>query len=221
MSLNTTHLRDVCHRLLRQEFICPVVHPALFSELLDDDFQFAVSSVLEPLSYQLCWVGDAETPEAFYCALTNLDNNDEYKHAEQGLLAMRDQISACINFFRLVDQAGNHQIAVINGGELPASQLLAAIEKSEMYRDQLRDLQGLPMFSDSRRAKDDNERLSSIIKTMQNHGYLIPRSNEATVYVFTGKLAYLQRMMQWLADHHQLAVETSPERIGGVQEGLL
>lgn len=221
MSINSMSLRDVCHRLLRQEFICPVSHPTLFNELRDDEFVMAVAAVLNPLGYQLSWVGDDDTPEVFYCALTSLDNSDERKHAETSLLTMRDQISACISFFRLVDQAGNHQIAVVNGGELPVSRLLAAIEGSETYRDQLRDLQGLPMFADSRKAKDDNDRLTSIIKAMQNQGYLIPRSDESTVFVFTGKLAYLQRIMRWLADHHHLTVEVEPETVGGIQEGLL
>lgn len=222
MSVNHKHLKEACHLLLRQEFICPATHPTLFSELRGDDFAQAVSAVLTPLGYQLSWVGDDETPEVYFCGLTSLENVAERKHTEAALVAMRDQVSACIRFFQLLDQAGNQQIAVVNGGELPASRLLAEIESSPPYRNQLRDLQGLPMFSDSRKAKDNSERLNYVLRSMEQQGYLIRRSNESSIWVFTGKLAYLQRIMGWLADHHNLTVhQTSTQASGGYQESML
>lgn len=221
MSAYEKDLRETCHLLLRQAFICPSTHPALFSELRGEEFAEAVRAVLNPLGYQLSWVGDDDSPEVFFSALTSLNDAEERKHAESSLLAMRDQISACISFFRLVDQAGSHQIPVVNGGELPAAKLLAAIEASPPYRDQLRDLQGLTLFSDSRKAKDNSDRLNLVLRTMVHQGYIVRRSIESTVYVFTGKLAYLQRIMGWLADHHNLSVSEKPPATGGYQEGLL
>lgn len=222
MSVNNKHLREACHLLLRQQFICPATHPTLFSELRGDEFAQAVCAVLTPLGYQLSWVGDDDSPEVYFCGLTSLQDAGERKYTEAALVAMRDQISACIRFFQLLDQAGNQQIAVVNGGELPASRLLTEIESSPPYRDQLRDLQGLAMFSDSRKAKDNSERLNYVLRAMEQQGYLVRRSSESSVWVFTGKLAYLQRIMGWLADHHSLTVQqTASTESGSYQESML
>ncbi|MAG64980.1 MAG: hypothetical protein CMK74_03795 [Pseudomonadales bacterium] len=211
-------LRLTCHLLLGQVFICPMTYPELFQLLREDDFAREVSQVLNPLGYSLSQVGDSESPEVFFCALLDVEDSRQRQHAEKRLLEIRDQIGAFIEFFRLVDNAG--QSSVVSGGEVSFSRLLAAIENHPPYLDQLRDLQGLKLFESSRNAKDHADRLSRVLKVMQDQGYIVRRSTDSTVYAFTGKMAYLQRIMGWLADHHQIEV-IKPEDRSAFQEGLL
>lgn len=211
-------LRTTCHLLLGQAFICPITYPELFQLLRDEDFAHAVAQVLNPLGYKLSQVGDLDSPEVFFCALLGIDDPRERQHAEKRLLEMRDQIGAFIEFFRLVDHAG--QGGVVSGGEVSFSKLLSAIESHPPYLDQLRDLQGLKLFESSRNAKENADRLSRVLKVMQDQGYIVRRSTDSTVYAFTGKMAYLQRIMGWLADHHRIEV-IKPEDRSAFQEALL
>ena len=94
------------------------------------------------------------------------------------------------------------------------------IEANDIYSDQLRNLSTCKLFESSRNAKDNAERLSKIIKVVQDQGYVIKRSADSTVYVFTGKLAYLQMILGWLADHHQIPIDTPEPTQQGSQEGL-
>lgn len=218
MTAHTTELRTTCHLLLGQTFICPITYPELFQLLRDEHFANAVAQVLNPLGYKLSQVGDPNSPEVFFCALLGIDDLRERQHAEKRLLEMRDQIGAFIEFFRLVDHAG--QGGVISGGEVSFSRLLSAIENHPPYLDQLRDLQGLKLFESSRNAKDNADRLSRVLKVMQDQGYIVRRSTDSTIYAFTGKMAYLQRIMGWMADHHGIEVIKAEDR-SAFQEGLL
>lgn len=211
-------LRNTCHLLLGQTFICPITYPDLFPLLCDESFAAEVSLVLNPLGYNLSQVGDSDSPEVFFCALRGTEDPRQRQHAEKRLLEMRDQISAFIEFFRLVDNAG--QSGVVSGGEVSFSKLLSAIENHPPYLDQLRDLQGIKLFEGSRNAKDNADRLSRVLKVMQDQGYIVRRSTDSTVYAFTGKMAYLQRIMGWLADHHHIEVIKQEDR-PAFQEGLL
>lgn len=215
----TNELRDTLEALLDGRFICAVSTPDLFRQLRDRGFTKQVNSALTPFGRSLAIVGNEEHPEAFFAGMVNLDLPNDRAHAIRSLTAMRDNIEPCIAFFALLDQAGGNNLSLIVGGDLPFAKLLDAIESHEPYREQLRDLSGLKLFDTTRNAKDTADRLAKVLKIMQEEGYLVKRSNESSVYVFTGKLAYLQQILGWLADHHGLSVEeSSPE---GQQQGGL
>jgi len=213
------HIVTVHRLLVSQQFICPTTHPELFQQLREDSFAEAVNDFLAGLGYRLSWVGDDDSPEVFFCGLVSLDDSDDRKHAEKTLLDMRDQISACIEFFRLVDHAGQGRISLISGGELPFYSLLSAIDAQTPYIDQLRDLQGLKLFESTRNAKDNGDRLARVFKVMVDQGYLVLNHSESKIYLFTGKLAYLQRILGWLADYHNIPI-TEPEQRQEYQGGL-
>ena len=215
-----TDLRDTVETLLNGGFICFVSAPENFRQLCDPAFARSVTAALAPLGRSLSVVGDHDSPDAFFAALTSLEETRDRAHAIRSLTAMRDQIAPCIEFFRLLDQAGGNNLSLVAGGELPLAKLLDTIESHEPYRDQLRDLSGLKLFDTSRNAKDTNERLNRVLKVMQDEGYLVRRSNESSVFVFTGKLAYLQQILGWLADHHDCPVDDVSPDSASTQGGL-
>lgn len=220
MSINT-ELRDTVESLLDGRFICYVSAPDSFRQLNDPAFARQVSEALAPLGRSLSCVGEADSPEAFFAAMINLEDTRDQQHARRSLTTIRDQIAPCIDFFRLLDQAGGNNLSLVAGGELPFAKLLDAIESHEPYRDQLRDLSGLKLFDSSRNAKDSGDRLNRVLKVMQDEGYLVRRTSESSVYVFTGKLAYLQQILGWLADHHDCAIdETNHDGASSTQGGL-
>lgn len=210
--------RTASHLLLGQTFICPLTYPELFQLLRDSEFVSSVNTTLNGLGYKLSQVGDADNPEVFFCAVMSMDDPRDRQHVEKRLLEMRDQIGAFIDFFRLVDHAG--QGGVVSGGEVSFSKLLLAIEGHRPYLDQLRDLQAHKLFDSSKNVTDNGERLKRVLKVMHDQGYLVRRNASSTVYAFTGKIAYLQRIMSWLADHHRIEV-IKPEDRSAFQEGLL
>lgn len=213
-------LKDTLTRLLNEQIICPVTTPELFRALANKTFCEHVESGLAPLGRKLSVIGDAQSPEGYFAALVSLDDKSDRDLAAKMLIDMRDSIMPCIGFFKLLDQAGGSDISLMVGGELSYAKLLDAIESNELYRDQLRNLSTLKLFDASRNAKDNADRLSRVIKVMQDQGYVIKRSSDTTVYVFTGKLAYLQMILGWLADHHQLSVDSTDPVQRSAQDGF-
>ena len=194
---HTAELQAALIALLEERFICPVANPELFKALGNKDFYASVERSLTPLGRTLSSIGDNDYPEAYFAALNSLDDKADRGKASAMLVDMRDSIGPCIEFFRLLDQAGGNDISLMVGGDLSYAKLLGAIE-----------------------ANDIAERLSKIIKVVQDQGYVIKRSADSTVYVFTGKLAYLQMILGWLADHHQIPIDTPEPTQQGSQEGL-
>lgn len=201
-------LRNTLQALLGKQFICDVSTPELFRLMRDPAFAKEVSDALEPFGRTLSIVGDEASPEAYFCGFIDLQNQQDREQVSKELMVMRDQIGDCIEFFRMIDQAGGNYLSLISGGELPYAKLLDSIENHEPYQIQLRDLGGLKLFDNSRNAKDTGDRLMKVIKSMVDEGYLVKRQNESTVFVFTGKLSYLQQILAWLADYHGCAVDT-------------
>jgi hypothetical protein len=217
---HTAELQATLIALLEERFICPVANPELFKALGNKDFYASVERSLAPLGRTLSSIGDNDYPEAYFAALNSLDDKADRGKASAMLVDMRDSIGPCIEFFRLLDQAGGNDISLMVGGDLSYAKLLGAIEANDIYSDQLRNLSTCKLFESSRNAKDNAERLSKIIKVVQDQGYVIKRSADSTVYVFTGKLAYLQMILGWLADHHQIPIDTPEPTQQGSQEGL-
>lgn len=211
-------IQDTLLLLLNQTFICPVAYLESYQLLLEGASAREVNQTLNALGYELTQLGEKDHPEVFFCAPLDFNRRRDRDYAEKMLKDMRDDVDACLQFFLLLDQAGHGQVSVVSRAEIALADVLNAVESSAAYREQLRDMEAYSMFESLTKRKDNKERLTQLFNVMLRQGYLVRRSSESSVYVFTGKVGYFHRMMAWLKDHHGL--ESANKPVEPEQRGL-
>lgn len=215
-------LRQVLELLLSGEFICHYSWPEWHRAMRRVEFADDVRAALKPLGRALGTFGDQEAPDTYFARYADLADPADRNAATAQLLIIRDQLKPCLEFIRLFSQVGRSDACLAPGELVSFAELLDAIEQHVTYKDQLRDLCGHEFFGRSKSAKDNKDRLGSVLKALADAGYLTKRSSESANYVATGKMGYVYMVLAWLAEYNKLSVETADEgeAVGGGQEGL-
>jgi hypothetical protein len=56
---------------------------------------------------------------------------------------------------------------------------------------------------------------------MEEEGYLIRKGTASSIYIATGKMAYLYRAMSWIVEHQKLLPEAEIEPAGDAQSEFI
>ncbi|MCE0877413.1 hypothetical protein [Pseudomonas monteilii] len=214
-------MREVLENLLAGRFICRYSAPELYSELCSVSYARAIEQALQPLGRTLGWLGSVEQPSAFFSRFVNLSNANDRAAASEEFKHIRDAIWPVVEFIQLCARAGRGDACLAPGEEVHTAEILTQVENSSICADQLRDLAGHTFFRKSKRGESHSEKLSVVLKTMEEQGFLVRKGAASSIYVATGKMAYLYRAMSWIVEHQKLVPADESDAASDTQSELI
>lgn len=214
-------MRDTLESLLGGRFICRHSSPELYSQLCDASYARAVDQALQPLGRTLGWLGSIEQPSAFFSRFVSLSYANDRIAAAEEFKHIRDAIWPVVEFIQLCARAGRGDVCLAPGEEVHTAQLLAQVENSSICGDQLRDLAGHAFFRRSKRGDSHSEKLSVVLKTMEEAGFLVRKGVGSSIFVATGKMAYIYRAMSWIVEHQRLVPDDESDAASDTQSEFI
>lgn len=214
-------MRDALESLLAGRFICRYSAPELYNQLCNATYARSIEHALQPLGRTLGCLGDLEQPSAFFSRFVNLTHPKDRAAASDDFKRIRDAIWPVVEFIQLCARAGRGDACLAPGEEVFTAELLNQVESSTICADLLRDLAGHTFFRKSKRGESHSDKLSVVLKTMEEEGYLIRKGTASSIYIATGKMAYLYRAMSWIVEHQKLLPEAEIEPAGDAQSEFI
>ncbi|GID03086.1 hypothetical protein [Pseudomonas sp. 008] len=213
-----TPIREVLEVLLGGGFICQYAYPELHRQMRVPEFSQEIAAALAPLGRALGTIGEVETPDTYFARYADLKEPTDRNAASYQLVVIRDQLRPCLEFIRLISRAGRSDICLAPGDVVSFADLLDAIEGHITYRDQLWDLSAHEFFSKSKNAKTIKDRLTLVLRALEDTGYLVKRSSESANFVATGKMGYIYMLLTWLIEFNQIDLDINANTDVGVDQ---
>jgi biotin operon repressor len=205
--------KNIILLLLSGEFLCNVSRPDEFSFLQDEATRLDVDAYLARIGRRL---GLTRNGVAFYAAHASI-GAEERTEARIVFKEIKRDLRPIVKFLNLVMQAQRSDMTLFAGDSLRYHELLTRIRESSHLTDEL-----------SSFAKLGNEYASSsetvpgildkILQRLAKNGYLVA-DRERDRYTLTGKIDYLQEVIDFLLENEEEIVQTSQE--APEQESLL
>jgi hypothetical protein len=201
--------------LLAGEFICSVRHPDAWRFLEDEGQRNDVEAFLARLSRRL-----ARTRQggAWFAAYTDI-GTDERRAMRDGFADIKHNLRLLVGFFVHVMQALRQDQFLAPGSIVEANRLMAAIDQNPNLRSELQALAGLgkgPTGDGTLRGT-----LERLLKKLRDDGYLVLANPEREIYEVTGKIEYLQEVVDFLMAHQSIPDEVEEETEGDGSQGSL
>jgi hypothetical protein len=202
--------------LLAGEFICAVRYPDAWRFLDNEGQRHEVDAFLGKLSRRL-----ARTRQggAWFAAFIEIGTN-ERRAMRDGFADIKHNLRLLVGFFVHVMQALRQDQFLAPGSIIEANRLMAAIDQNPNLRSELQALAGLgkgPTGDGTLRGT-----LERLLKKLLEEGYLVLANPEREIYEVTGKIEYLQEVVDFLMAHQSIPDEIEEETDGdGLQESLL
>lgn len=134
--------------------------------------------------------------------------------------AVKHNLRLLVGFFVHVMQALRQDQFLAPGSIIEANPLMAAIDENPNLRSELQALAGLgkgPTGDGTLRGT-----LERLLKKLRDEGYLVLANPEREIYEVTGKIEYLQEVVDFLMAHQSIPDEVEEETEGDAhQETLL
>jgi hypothetical protein len=199
--------------LLAGEFICSVRHPDAWRFLEDEGQRNDVEAFLARLSRRL-----ARTRQggAWFAAYTDI-GTDERRAMRDGFADIKHNLRLLVGFFVHVMQALRQDQFLAPGSIVEANRLMAAIDQNPNLRSELQALAGLgkgPTGDGTLRGT-----LERLLKKLRDDGYLVLANPEREIYEVTGKIEYLQEVVDFLMAHQSIPDEVEEETEGDGSQG--
>jgi DNA-binding transcriptional ArsR family regulator len=198
--------------LLAGEFICAVRYPDAWRFLEDEGQRRDAESFLGRLGRRL-----ARTRQggAWFAAYTQV-GADERRLIREGFADLKHNLRLLVGFFVHVMQAQRQDQFLAPGSVIEANRLMAAIDESPNLRGELLALAGLGKGATG----DGTNRstLDRLLKRLRDDGYLVLANPEREIYEVTGKIEYLQEVVDFLMEHQSIPDEP-PDGIEDELEG--
>lgn len=202
--------------LLSGEFICGVRYPDAWRFLEDQGKRHEVDTFLGKLGRRL-----ARTRQggAWFAAYKEI-GADERRAMRDGFADIKHNLRLLVGFFVHVMQALRQDQFLAPGSIIEANRLMAAIDENSNLRSELQALAGLgkgPTGDGTLRGT-----LDRLLKKLRDDGYLLLANPEREIYEVTGKIEYLQEVVDFLMAHQSIPDELEEETEGDArQEALL
>jgi hypothetical protein len=193
--------------LLAGEFVCNVRYPEAWRFLEDPEQRQDADAFLARLGRRL-----AQTRHggAWYAALASVAPEDR-KAIREELADIKHNLRLLVGFFVHVMQALRQEQFLAPGSVIEANRLIAAIDQNPNLR---RELQSLASLGKGHGA-DGTLRggLDRLLKRMRDEGYLVLANPEREIYEVTGKIEYLQEVVDFVMAYESIPdeVEEEPE----------
>jgi hypothetical protein len=202
--------------LLAGEFICAIRYPDAWRFLDDEEQRAEAEAFLARLGRRL-----ARTRQggAWFAAYTQV-GSEERRAIREGFADIKHNLRLLVGFFVHVMQAQRQDQFLAPGSVIEANRLMAAIDENPNLRVELQAIatQGKGAGADGT-LRGTLERL---LKRLRDDGYLVLANPEREIYEVTGKIEYLQEVVDFLMAHESVKEELDEEDDGaGRQESLL
>ncbi|MGZ5526571.1 MAG: condensin complex protein MksE [Methylomonas sp.] len=198
--------KHVAEALLSGHFICPTAYPDAFEYLSQPANADKINAFLQPLDRELLNLDG----ELFYAAYTVVDDSNRAAIRE-AFSETRSQLRPVVEWMDMVMTALGQDMPIRARDEIRLHQLLQAIEHEPSLSEQLSRLTQLALFKTSKTTIA--EQLSWVLQKLEQSGYLARPNAQASVYIATGKINYLHRIIAFLNDAENL--ELDQHTVGG------
>jgi hypothetical protein len=193
--------------LLSGEFVCAVRYPDAFRFLEQQDKREESEAFLARLGRRL---GKTKHGGAYYVVFDHV-GPEQRKGIRDEFAEIKHNLRLLVGFFVHVMQALGHEEFLAPGSIIEANRLSAAIDDNPNLRSELRQLANLGKGS----ASDITVRgmLDRLLKKMREEGYLVLANPEREIYEVTGKIEYLQEVVDFVMSYESISdeVEEEPE----------
>jgi hypothetical protein len=202
--------------LLAGEFICAIRYPDAWRFLDDEGQRAEADAFLARLGRRL-----ARTRQggAWFAAYTQI-GSEERRAIRDGFADIKHNLRLLVGFFVHVMQAQRQDQFLAPGSVIEANRLMAAIDENPNLRVELQAIAALGKGAGA----DGTLRgtLERLLKRLRDDGYLVLANPEREIYEVTGKIEYLQEVVDFLMTHESVKEELDEEDDGaGRQETLL
>lgn len=202
--------------LLAGEFICAIRYPDAWRFLEDEAQRAEADAFLARLGRRLARTRQSG---AWFAAYTQV-GSEERRAIREGFADIKHNLRLLVGFFVHVMQAQRQDQFLAPGSVIEANRLMAAIDENPNLRVELQAIAAL-----GRGAGTDGTlrgTLERLLKRLRDDGYLVLANPEREIYEVTGKIEYLQEVVDFLMAHESVKEELDEEDDGvGRQEALL
>lgn len=208
--------KHVAEALLSGHFICPTAYPDAYDYLSQAGNADKINAFLQPLERELL----NPDGELFYAAYTVVDDSNRGA-IKDAFSELRSQLRPVVEWMDMVMTALGQDMPIRARDQIRLHQLLQAIEHEPSLAEQLNRLTQLSLFKTNKSSL--NEQLSWVLQKLEQSGYLIRPNAQASIYIATGKINYLHKVIAFLNDAESLELDqhTSSGEDGEQQELFL
>lgn len=192
--------KHVAEALLSGYFICPTAYPDAFEYLSQPANADKINAFLQPLDRELLNLDS----ELFYAAYTVVDDSNRAAIRE-AFSETRSQLRPVVEWMDMVMTAMGQDMPIRARDEIRLYQLLQAIEHELSLSEQLNRLTQLTLFKTNKTGI--SEQLSLVLQKLEQSGYLVRPNAQASVYIATGKINYLHKIIAFLNDAENLELD--------------
>ncbi|TAK63367.1 hypothetical protein [Methylobacter sp.] len=192
--------KHVAEALLSGHFICPTAYPDAFEYLSQPANADKINAFLQPLDRELLNLDG----ELYYAAYTVVDDSNRAAIRE-AFSETRSQLRPVVEWMDMVMTALGQDMPIRARDEIRLHQLLQVIEHEPSLSEQLNRLTQLTLFKTSKTTIA--EQLSWVLQKLEQSGYLARPNAQASVYIATGKINYLHRIIAFLNDAENLELD--------------
>lgn len=191
--------------LLSGEFICSIRYPDAWRFLEDEAQRRDAEQFLARLGRRLTRTRQGG---AWFAAYQEI-NRDERSAIRECFADIKHNLRLLVGFFVHVMQALRQEQFLAPGSIIESSRLMAAIDENPNLRSELQGLAGLGKGQ----CGDGTLRgtLERLLKRLRDDGYLVLANPEREIYEVTGKIEYLQEVVDFLMAHQSIPDEIAYE----------
>jgi hypothetical protein len=191
--------------LLAGEFICGVRYPDAWRFLEDEGQRREVDAFLGKLGRRLAHTRQGGAWFAAYIQI----GAEERRAMRDGFADIKHNLRLLVGFFVHVMQALRQDHFLAPGSIIETNRLMLAIDENPNLRSELQALAGLgkgPTGDGTLRGT-----LERLLKKLRDEGYLVLANPEREIYEVTGKIEYLQEVVDFLMAHQSIPDEVEEE----------
>ena len=200
--------------LLAGEFVCAVRYPDAWRFLEDEAQRQDAQAFLARLGRRLACTRQGG---AWFAASTQV-GAEERRAMREGFADIKHNLRFLVGFFVHVMQALRQDQFLAPGSLIESNRLIAAIDENPNLRSELQALAGLgkgPTGDGTLRGT-----LERLLKKLHDDGYLVLANPEREIYAVTGKIEYLQEVVDFLMAHQSIPDEIAEEQGEDSGEGV-
>jgi hypothetical protein len=201
--------------LLSGEFICNIRYPDAWRFLEDEAQRRDAEQFLERLGRRLTCTRQGGARFAAYAEI----GSDERRAIRESFAEIKHNLRLLVGFFVHVMQALRQEQFLAPGSIIESSRLMAAIDENPNLRVELQGLAGLGKGQGG----DGTLRgtLDRLLKRLRDDGYLVLANPEREIYEVTGKIEYLQEVVDFLMAHQSIPDEIEEDGDADEAQGSL
>lgn len=185
---------QVVQSLLAGEFICQVTDHSGFSYLNDPKNHNEVNAYVGRIGLHLAVTRQGGS---FFVA-HHVDGGVDRKAAKEVFTEIKQSLRPLVSFLDMVMRVMQNDNLLVVGTPIEVNKLMGAIDANPSFRN---DLQTLASQLKIQADGTDRNRLEKVLRSFRDKGYLLLSNPEREIYQITGKIEFIQEVIEFLMEH--------------------